>query len=674
MPAELGTSARGVAGPMPSGRRRWSTRGALDGLLVASVLLPLAVFAALAADDRRQTIAAAERELIASLDTLHGHAEKVLEFQTLALGAISERLRGVSAAAARADAASLHAHLAAQRGHTGSIIGLLVIGADGRVLADSERAVPPAAIDLSDRSYFRRHVDDPSDVPAVSASVVSRVAGTSVFFVTRRWSDPDGRFAGVLASGIREATWQGQWQQSAPETGALVSLMRDDGAIIARRPAVPEGREPVLSPGAPLSQAIREGRERTVFVGRSPLDGTERMFAFRRIRGFPLRIVHGIALDTVLAPWRGRVVVQGGTAVVAALGLLWLGLLAKRSATALRTLNADLEDRVAERTRAIRESEERLRLAQDAAGIGSWDWNVATGALHWSESCHHLHGTDPATVPTLAGWFATIHPDDRERIADELSRTSGDGSRLWKTAFRCVRPSDGEERRIASQGEIVRDTAGRLVRMIGVVIDVTERHRAEERQSLLAREVDHRARNALSVVLSLVRLTPGDDVRSYMDAVEGRVEAMARAHALLAEEGWDGADLRTVVERELAAHVDRATVAGPRVRLPADRTQPLSMVMHELVTNAVKHGALSVPGGRVAVAWDVDGPDGGLRVRWCETGGPRLDGAPRRDGFGSRLVRSLVGMQIAGTVDFDWRPVGLRCVIRLPGAGADRAH
>jgi PAS domain S-box-containing protein len=662
----------------------------LDGLLAASILLPLAVFGMVAADDRGQTLTAARRDIVTTLDTLHGHAEKVLEFQSLALGAIDESLRTLTPDEVRGRADALHDHLAALRRHTGSLIGLLIIDTDGGILVDSERPVPPTGINVADRAYFRRHVDDPSTAVAVSAPLVSRADGSSIFFVTRRWTAPDGAFAGVLASGIREATWLDQWRQSVPDPGSLVSLLRDDGAIIARRPALPAERASVVSPEAPLSRAIRDGAERVVLVDRSPMDGTERLFAFRRLRGFPLTVVHGRPVEAVLAPWRGRLAIYGAAASLAGLALLSLAVLARRNAaslgreveerrraeTVVRSLVADLEHRVAERTRTIRESEERLRLAQDAGGIGSWDWNVATGTLHWSESCHRLHGTDPAVAPTIDGWLSLIHDEDRARIAGDLAAVAGDGSRLWAAGLCIVRPSDGEVRRLSSRGEIVRDGEGRLQRMIGVVTDVTERQRAEERQSLLANEVEHRARNALSVVLSLIRLTPGEDVASFVDAVEGRIGAMVRAHALLAEERWEGADLRTVVAGELAAYGANADLSGPRVRLRADAAQPLSMVVHELATNAAKHGALSAPGGRVTVRWEEVGPDRTLRIRWVEDGGPPVAGPPGDPGFGSRLMRALVGDQLRGAIALEWRPEGLRCTILVPAhmPASEAAH
>ncbi|MBB5693151.1 PAS domain S-box protein [Muricoccus pecuniae] len=208
-------------------------------------------------------------------------------------------------------------------------------------------------------------------------------------------------------------------------------------------------------------------------------------------------------------------------------------------------------------------------------------------------------------------------------------------------------------------------TSGERRFFTGVVRDVTERRRADELRVTLAREVDHRAKNALAVALSLLRLTPRDDAGRFAASVEGRVAAMARAHSLLATHKWSGADLQTLAEGELAAHDGRVDLQGPAVRITSEAVQPVAMLLHELATNAAKYGALSHEGGRVSLSWGFDGGDASLRLRWKESGGPEIPGAPARRGFGSRLIASLVGQQLGGAVKYDWLPDGILCVIDL---------
>lgn len=324
---------------------------------------------------------------------------------------------------------------------------------------------------------------------------------------------------------------------------------------------------------------------------------------------------------------------------------------------------------------ALAESEGRFRLAQDAAEIGVFEL-VLPGPAHWSPTMFRLYGLDPAAHgPWMdeAEQLACILPEERAAHATRrLAMRNDAGQTRFAFEFRIRRADTGEVRWLSSRGEVVRDAAGRARILRGINQDVTERRRAEERQMLLAREVDHRAKNALAVVQSIVALTRDADPVRFRAAVIGRIAAMARAHTLLAREGWRAAELRELVEAEVAPHVagapdapDRVAVAGPDVALQPDAAQPLAMAIHELATNAAKYGALSRPEGRVEIAWESTA-EGGLSLRWTERGGPALDSPPVRQGFGSSVVRNTVERQLGGAVRFDWRPDGLECTLVLP--------
>nr|WP_264185243.1 PAS domain S-box protein [Roseicella aerolata] len=218
----------------------------------------------------------------------------------------------------------------------------------------------------------------------------------------------------------------------------------------------------------------------------------------------------------------------------------------------------------------------------------------------------------------------------------------------------------------------LRDAAGRITHLIPSAVDITARKRSEEAKLLLAREVDHRAKNALAVVQSVLMLTRTEDPAAFKQAVTGRIAAMARAHTLLARERWHGADLRAVLAEELAAYrgaggLDSAVqLDGPQVGLAPDAVQPVAMVIHELATNAAKYGALSVADGRVSVTWSRDAASGGLELVWREQGGPPVAAPPARRGFGTSLIESTVMRQLQGRLDMVWAEEGLCCVLGLP--------
>ena len=243
------------------------------------------------------------------------------------------------------------------------------------------------------------------------------------------------------------------------------------------------------------------------------------------------------------------------------------------------------------------------------------------------------------------------------------------------TEVECGSPASPGDRRwwVASLQPVLAEPAegGGVLAVSLMLEDVTERRRAEARRDLLAREVDHRARNALAVVLATVRMSRAETVPAFVRAVEGRIASVARAQTLLADRHWTGAGLRAVAEGALSVFThgqpdERVRFDGPEVTLNAAAVQPLSMALHELATNAIKYGALSVTGGEVSIGWSLDRPLGLLRLRWAEAGGPALSGPPLRRGFGSRVLEATIRDQLGGRVKRDWSGNGLVYEVALP--------
>jgi two-component sensor histidine kinase/GAF domain-containing protein len=321
-------------------------------------------------------------------------------------------------------------------------------------------------------------------------------------------------------------------------------------------------------------------------------------------------------------------------------------------------------------------AETRLRRAQEAAGVVAFEASPE-GDRHATlpAALRRLLGLDEAAPLSLRGLAATAEPAERPRLEEAARRLAAEGGAIAEE-FRVTLRDDGTILWAQVRGEVRLGPPGDPAgwRVSGLLRDVTERRQADERQTLLAREVDHRAKNALAVVLATLRLTPAGDPQAYVAAVEGRVAALARAHTLLADRRWAGADLAELVHGELLPFLSPASgAAGPRVRIEGPAvmlsplaTQPLSMALHELATNAVKHGALSVPEGQVVVTWDIDPEAATLRLRWVETGGPEITDAPRRKGFGSRVMRGTIVDQLGGRQECRWPASGLACDITVP--------
>ena len=337
----------------------------------------------------------------------------------------------------------------------------------------------------------------------------------------------------------------------------------------------------------------------------------------------------------------------------------------------LQQLNDELERRVAERTEALALSADRLRQSEQGRGLalvagnmGSWDYDLASAAWFWDEGQSRILGVDHASfVPTIDKIRRQIHRDDMDRIREAFAALSPDRG-TCEVEFRIVRPT-GEIRWCTAAAFASFDNTGALARLSGVTTDITERKVAEDSQALLAREVDHRAKNTLAVVQAIVRMAKRENIEDYVKAVEGRIGALAQTHELLSQSKWEGADILRLILDELAPyHGDsqqRITAIGPSLVLAPEQAQLVAMTVHELATNAAKYGSLSVETGRVDVSWSVC--DGMLSLVWKESGGPDIV-PPTKVGFGTKIISSLGGSHGTRT-EFQWRPTGLIFTLEL---------
>ena len=347
-----------------------------------------------------------------------------------------------------------------------------------------------------------------------------------------------------------------------------------------------------------------------------------------------------------------------------------------RKTQQLEQLNTELERRVAQRTSELEastlrliESETRRNLALVAGQMGSWDWDVAEGNCLCDDGLRQILGLSRDQELGEQAIRACIHPDDWARILSSFNGITAEAHSL-QMEFRVVR-SDGRLRWCLGSTAASFNEAGTLARLSGVVVDITDRKEAEERNALLAREVDHRARNTLTIVQSILRLTREPSVDHYITAVEGRIRSLSQAHTLLAQSRWQGADLRKLVTEEIAAYRMSAshtvTERGPDVLLDAPTAQTIALALHELVTNAAKHGALSSSSGQIEIAWELAA--GELALSWSETGGPRAK-PPTTRGFGLNVIHASIEGQLGGRVELDWTDQGLRCRFTFPFGGS----
>jgi PAS domain S-box-containing protein len=313
---------------------------------------------------------------------------------------------------------------------------------------------------------------------------------------------------------------------------------------------------------------------------------------------------------------------------------------------------------------------------QFASIVESSDDAIASKDLNglittWNPGAERLFGY---TAEEVIGKPITILiPPDRQDEETEIM------ARIWRGErvdhYETIRQrKDGSLIDISLTVSPIKNTAGRVMGASKIARNITERKRAEEHINILAREVDHRSKNLLALVQATVHLARADTPQDLKAAIEGRIQALATAHTLLSQSRWVGADLQSLVAEELAPYCqdgeERVRINGPTLMLEPDTAQSMAVAVHELTTNAVKYGALSVATGHIQIEWS-RAADGSFAFRWTETGGPPVK-PPVRRGFGTGLVERLIRDQLKGNVRFDWRGEGLVCEIttqKLPTPG-----
>lgn len=317
---------------------------------------------------------------------------------------------------------------------------------------------------------------------------------------------------------------------------------------------------------------------------------------------------------------------------------------------------------------ALRESEVKTHLATRTAGIGIWQWHVPTDTVQWDDTMFALYGMAPTPDGTVRydDYLAHLHPEDAEAQDARLRRTVAEVSESARE-FRIRRGDDGRVRHLRAV-EIARaGPEGATEWVVGTNLDITAEKDRESHVRLLLGEVNHRAKNLLAVVLSVARRTSGTDHESFMTNFAARIQSLSAGQDLLVKNAWRGVGLQALVSAQLGHFKDligsRILLDGEDIALAPPAVQTLGMALHELVTNASKHGALSQDGGQVRLCWERvgGGPHAGFTMRWSESGGPPVT-PPASSGFGTvvigDMVRNTLDAEVESRFDtagFAWR-------------------
>jgi PAS domain S-box-containing protein len=439
-----------------------------------------------------------------------------------------------------------------------------------------------------------------------------------------------------------------------------------------RRGVGPGVFEFVDSPRRPSLQAYASsqltGWETSVWAPRALLEAPVRA-QWRTLGAMALL---AIALVVALASWLGRIIARSvGHAARAATASGEGGALSQNETPVaeVNTLMTELQ----ETANLLRESKDRLQIALDAAQLGRWQYGSLLRVVSGDSRFKEIFDVASDEVP-LEEIMKRVHPDDMERVwADLQAALDPADAKPYAHEYRIQR-SDGEVRWVETHGLAYFEGVGRERRAVGgvgTVADITERKERQEREHLLMREINHRAKNMLSVVHSIAQQTATQNPEDFVKSFSERIQALSANQDLLVRNEWNGVEIEDLVCAQLAHFADligsRVLMEGPRLRLTPASAQAIGLALHELATNAGKYGALSTEAGHVDIRWRAGGDT--FTISWTERQGPPVT-TPKRRGFGTIVMEAMAERSVDGTVDLDYPRSGLTWHLSCPAVNA----
>jgi PAS domain S-box-containing protein len=474
----------------------------------------------------------------------------------------------------------------------------------------------------------------------------------------------------------------------------IISRSEEEGLFIGKE--LPPAQWRRTGPGDVFEFIDSEGRPSLEASATSELTGWETaVWAPKALLEAPVRAqwwtlgvmaLLAFVLVVALALWLGRIIARSvGHAARAAIALgeggpLPLGgtpvaevdtLMAELRGAAARRQVA--EDLLRDSERHLFASKGRLQIAMDAAQLGWWQYDPRHRMLSGDRRSKEIFDITADETP-VEEIKKRVHPDDAERFwaareatldpvdpkpyAIEFRLQHRDGEVRWlEVHWLAYFEGDGRERRTAS--------------VAGTVADITERKEREEQVQLLMREVNHRAKNMLSVVDAIAHQTAARNPEDFIERFSERIQALSANQDLLVRNEWNGVEIADLVRVQLAHFADligsRIAMHGPKLRLNPASAQAIGLALHELATNAGKYGALSADRGRVHISWGIDADT--LTMSWTERDGPSVS-APKRRGFGTIVMEAMAERSVGGRVDLDYASSGLTWRLTCPAVNA----
>jgi PAS domain S-box-containing protein len=648
-------------------------------ILGCAIVAPLLLFGAYAgygiADAQLRQV---RENLTIEASTLSGNVDREITGEI-------ERLRALAASLSlrQGDFAEFQRQAEAALGlpQSGNIV---LIDRDMQQLVNTNvpfgRPLPQAVVPKTIAKAFATgepQVTDLFVVPIVNQLLVGiivpvKIDGESRYVVGRT---PDERMLSrLVAANELPKGWHAVVSDGAHK---IISQSEPQGLSIGTE--LPQAQWRRAGPGGVFEFIDSEGRSSLEACTRSELTGWETaVWAPKALLEAPVRAqwrtlaviaLLAIALVGALASWLGRIVARSVSEAARAAAAVGEGgslSLHETPVAEVDTLMAELQRAAARRQAAerdLRASKDRLQLAFDATQLGWWQYDlhhrVGSGDGRFREIFDMT--VDESSIEDLV---KRVHPDDAERfwanrkaVLDPANPTP-----YLRHEFR-IRRRDGTVRWAEANALAYFEGAGterRAVSFGGTVQDITERKEREEKEHLLMREINHRAKNMLSVVHAIAHQTAAKNPEDFIDRFSERIQALSANQDLLVRNEWTGVEIEDLVHAQVAHFAgligSRIAVHGPKLRLKAAAAQAVGLALHELATNAGKYGALSTDKGRVDVGWRTD--DDALVMSWTEHDGPPVS-PPERRGFGTIVLESMTERSVDGAVDLNYAPSGL---------------
>jgi PAS domain S-box-containing protein len=633
-------------------------------LFLSQFFVPLLIFTLFAWWSWRNVEADAGASAERTAASFSEYAQRVFEIQETALEAVLDQVKGRSADAVAADR-SVHEFMSQIDKHTHTSDAMILIRSDtGRVIASS-RDFPAPDVNVSQLGYFQAHRAGYQST--YIGEVVSATPLGGVGFTISR-SDPA---TGIIAVALMAVDSFRQLSDVRASPHDALTLARADGMALVLSPPVADPVGFRLHDDGVTLRLI-DGEAKAGTIAPSGVDHVERLWQFRQVGHYPVYAIYGMDVVLIRTAWL-RQIVPFGLVTLFASGLTYG--MSRRWQTAVEDRrHAQNEAEVAriraERAEALARVEQArddlvqlIERSNDFVGTADLDGHI----IYMNSAAKRMIGLGAERNLHFSAYIAPESLDYFTNMFIPAVRQHGHASAEMKLR----NLTSGELIDVISSTFLLLDRKGTPNLLATVTRDISDRKRHEEHLDLLMREVNHRAKNMLTVVQAISNQTAAKSPKDFLARFTERLQALSANQDLLVRNEWGGVDITALVRAQLAAFAglmgSRISMHGPSLRFNAVAAQAVGLALHELATNASKYGALSTEAGAVEVCWRRDGDS--FAMSWTERGGPPVS-APTHRGFGSTVVNAMAKRSVQGEVRLDYPRSGVVWTLTCPAANA----